>query len=98
MYYIPAGILAKMNPAWVDQAVVLGVAPDKLDHLNGGTFVVGNLLPVSLGNIVGGSLFVGILYWPSFIFKDAETPHTNMRISSASNTPGLNKILLLRKP
>ncbi|MCG1024134.1 MULTISPECIES: formate/nitrite transporter family protein [Dehalobacter] len=73
MYYIPAGILAKANPTWVAQAATLGVTPEKLAHLNWGTFVVNNLIPVTLGNIVGGSLFVGIIYWMSFMYKKKPT-------------------------
>jgi formate transporter len=69
MYYIPAGILAKANPSWVKAAASLGVTPEKLAHLNWGTFVWNNLIPVTLGNIVGGSLFVGIIYWASFLYK-----------------------------
>jgi formate/nitrite transporter FocA (FNT family) len=26
-------------------------------------FLVGNLLPVTLGNIIGGAFFVGVVYW-----------------------------------
>lgn len=28
-----------------------------------------NLLPITLGNIVGGSVFIGFAYWISFIRK-----------------------------
>lgn len=70
MYYIPAGILAKSNPAWVQEALTLGVAPEKLVHLNWMTFFTNNLIPVTLGNIVGGSLFVGMIYWVVFLYKD----------------------------
>jgi len=34
---------------------------------NWGTFIVKNLIPVTLGNIVGGSIFVGGLYWLSYL-------------------------------
>lgn len=66
MYYIPAGIIAKSNPVWVQQAISLGAASEKLEALNWGSFFINNLLPVTLGNIVGGALFVGIAYW--FVF------------------------------
>lgn len=69
MYYIPAGILAKANPAWVQAAGTLGVTPEKLAHLNWGSFVAKNLIPVTLGNIVGGSVFVGTIYWLSHLYK-----------------------------
>lgn len=28
-----------------------------------GQFLLGNLLPVTLGNVIGGTLFVGVVYW-----------------------------------
>ncbi|WP_434510709.1 formate/nitrite transporter family protein [Desulfitobacterium sp. AusDCA] len=69
MYYIPAGILAKINPAWVDQAQALGVSTASLAHLNWGSFIINNLIPVTLGNIIGGGLFVGVLYWLGYMYK-----------------------------
>ncbi|MDR1776197.1 MAG: formate/nitrite transporter family protein [Desulfovibrio sp.] len=60
MYYIPAGIMAKANAAW---ATASGLSPEKLDALTWGAFVVNNLVPVTLGNIVGGAVFVGLAYW-----------------------------------
>lgn len=64
MYYIPAGIMAKANPDWVAAS---GLTPDKLANLNWNTFFVTNLVPVTLGNIVGGGIFVGVIYW--FVYK-----------------------------
>jgi formate/nitrite transporter len=62
MYYIPAGILAKQNPQWL----AMSHAPaDQLAGLNWVNFIVKNLLPVTLGNITGGSGMVGVLYWLS---------------------------------
>lgn len=67
MYYIPAGILAKTNEKWAAAALAHGVTPEKLAHLNWETFAVNNLLPVTLGNIVGGGLLVMGVYW--FTYK-----------------------------
>ncbi len=69
MYYIPAGILAKTNRLWVEQAILLGVSESGIESLNWGAFLIKNLIPVTLGNIVGGSLFVGAMYWLSFLYK-----------------------------
>ena len=69
MYYIPAGILAKNNPVWAAQALTLGATNEGLAGLNWGTFVTRNLLPVTLGNIVGGALFVGLIYWVTYQFQ-----------------------------
>ncbi len=63
MYYIPAGILAKANVDYRAAAELMGVTAEKLAHLNWTTFVVDNLVPVTLGNIVGGALFVAGVYW-----------------------------------
>jgi formate/nitrite transporter len=67
MYYIPAGILAKNNESLTDVAAVLGVTAEKLNHLNWETFFTGNLIPVTLGNIIGGGIFVGAVYWYVYI-------------------------------
>ena len=84
MYYIPAGILAKSNPLWVQAAASLGITAEKLDHLNWGTFFVNNLFPVTLGNIVGGSVFVGTIYWLSFLYKPK-----SKAVCDCDNTKGI---------
>ena len=65
MYYITAGLLAKMNPEYVAVAIEkYGLSQDKLDSLNVLSFLYKNLLPVTIGNIVGGALFLGLpLYY-----------------------------------
>ena len=59
MYFIPAGLLVKSDEAFVS---TLSDAPD-LSGLNWENFLAGNLLPVTIGNIVGGGLMVGAVYW-----------------------------------
>lgn len=51
MYFIPAGLLLKAGLSVTDPA------------LTWNAFFVANLLPVTLGNIVGGVLFVACAYW-----------------------------------
>ncbi len=63
MYYIPAGILAKCNVLYVSKAIESGVSQSAIDSLNWCTMFANNLLPVTLGNIIGGSCFVGLVYW-----------------------------------
>jgi len=62
MYYIPAGIMAKGNQMWVEAARLSG---EQLDGLNWAALFIKNLIPVTLGNIIGGSGMVGFLYWVS---------------------------------
>lgn len=59
MYFIPIGLFIKTDDSFV---AGLDNAPD-LSHLTWGSFLGDNLLPVTLGNIVGGGLMVGLVYW-----------------------------------
>jgi formate/nitrite transporter len=69
MYYIPAGILAKANSVWLEAAHISG---EQAANLNWASFVVKNLIPVTLGNIAGGSLMTGGLYWLALKKKAAQ--------------------------
>ncbi|MDR2296258.1 MAG: formate/nitrite transporter family protein [Clostridiales Family XIII bacterium] len=59
MYYIPAGLLAARLPAYAAKAAELGV---RTEGLTWGNFFLANLLPVTLGNIIGG-VALGALMW-----------------------------------
>lgn len=59
MYYIPAGIFAFLNPEY---AGIIAAAGIDTSILTFGNFIFSNLVPVTLGNIVGGCL-VGILMY-----------------------------------
>src|SRR5512139_1029414 len=61
MYFIPTGILL-MNGAGFTS--VPGVDPNLLGWIN---FLWRNLLPVTLGNIIGGGVFVGMSYWGAYL-------------------------------
>lgn len=60
MYYVPAGIFAKTNAAWVAAS---GLSPEALEALTWTNFALNNLVPVTLGNILGGMIFVGMAHW-----------------------------------
>ncbi len=60
MYYIPAGIFLKTKGEF---AALTGLSSQALDSLNWTSFFVNNLIPVTIGNIIGGSFFVGFFYW-----------------------------------
>ena len=59
MFYIPAGLMAKTVPAYAQLAHTLGMDTSALT-LRG--FLLGNLLPVTIGNILGG-MAVAWLMW-----------------------------------
>lgn len=68
MYYVPAGIFAKANSAF---AAASGLSVEALGNLTWSNFLINNLVPVTLGNIVGGMVFVGMSYW--FVYLRGQT-------------------------
>lgn len=59
MYYITAGLLAKQDPQYLALAVsTYGLSAQQLENLNMAGYFIKNLLPVTIGNIIGGVLFV----------------------------------------
>ena len=61
MYYVPAGMIAKLNPLYVKDAMEqYGYTAQQLSTLNIPNFIFNNLIPVTIGNIVGGMAFFGI--------------------------------------
>lgn len=67
MYYIPAGILAK------NQYGLTGFFDSELAQLNWGSFISNNLVPVTLGNLVGGIICVGMAYWFAYYRKKKDS-------------------------
>lgn len=59
MYFIPAGILAAGNPELVSLS---GLGAEKLSYLTWKGFFLNNLIPATIGNIIGGALAVGMVY------------------------------------
>jgi formate/nitrite transporter len=60
MYYITAGLIAMNNPEYVDLTIsAYGFSQEYVESLNVINFLVKNLLPVTIGNILGGAFFVG---------------------------------------
>jgi formate transporter len=62
MYFIPAGLFIKL----FDPAFAAGSGLD-LANLSWGGFFIRNLLPVTLGNLIGGAVLVGMLYWTIYL-------------------------------
>ena len=65
MYFIPMGLLLKGDATVVAAAGLTG----KLSNLTLQRFFVNNLIPVTLGNIIGGSLCVATVYWLVYLKK-----------------------------
>jgi formate transporter FocA len=66
MYFIPIGILVNKTAPdsfWSS----IGKSAEDFANLTWENFLVTNLLPVSIGNIIGGAVLVGLVYWFVYI-------------------------------
>lgn len=63
MFFIPVGILSKGNEGLAWAAEIIGISAQKLSQLTWGSFVLNNLIPVTVGNIIGGAVVVPLVYW-----------------------------------
>jgi len=66
MYYIPFALFVKNfgDPKLFE---MLGKTAADFPHLTWGNFFFANLLPVTIGNIIGGAIMVGMIYWFVYI-------------------------------
>jgi formate/nitrite transporter len=62
MYFIPMGLFIK-DFAPADFWTAIGQTAANYGNLTWGGFLLRNLLPVTIGNIIGGAGFVGLVYW-----------------------------------
>lgn len=62
MYFIPVGLLIKVGAPETFWASI-GQSPANFPDLTWEHFLLDNLLPVTIGNILGGGVLVGIVYW-----------------------------------
>ena len=63
----PIGLLIKSDTPFL---TVLGKSPTDYANLTWSNFLLVNLLPVTVGNLIGGVALVGLVYW--FIYLRAE--------------------------
>ncbi|MCG9621132.1 formate transporter FocA [Vibrio diabolicus] len=87
MFMVPLGIvIANFAPEsfWAS----IGVPASQYADLNIGHFITANLIPVTLGNIVGGAVLVGLANW--CIFRRPELKAAN--ISSITTTTTLSSV------
>jgi formate transporter len=68
MYFIPYAILVKIGaPDAFWQSI--GKSVTSYDTLTWGRFIVNNLIPVTIGNMIGGVFFVALVYWVIYLRK-----------------------------
>ncbi|MCB0876007.1 MAG: formate transporter FocA [Solirubrobacterales bacterium] len=70
MYFLPIGLAIKQwgsDSFWATS----GLSASDFTGLTLSNVIVDNLIPVTIGNIVGGSLMVGIVYWLVYVRPNA---------------------------
>jgi formate/nitrite transporter len=68
MYFIPVALfIRQFDPAFYD-AWAANVTANTA-NLTWGGFLINNLLPVTIGNIIGGAVLVGVVYWFVYLRK-----------------------------
>jgi formate/nitrite transporter len=68
MYFIPIALLIKdYAPASFWEAI--GKTPSDYASITWGSFLINNLIPVTIGNIIGGAVLVAAVYWAIFLRK-----------------------------
>ena len=68
MYFIPYALFIKdFDPGFVS---TVGDKVAHLDLLTWQTFLLSNLLPVTIGNIIGGAVLVAAVYWAIYLRSD----------------------------
>jgi formate/nitrite transporter len=72
MYFIPMGLFLKGNAAVVSAAGLT----EAVNNLTWSRFLVENLVPVTLGNIIGGAFFVGGVYYFAYLRKNNDSRAT----------------------
>ena len=65
MYFLTFSLMIKDDPMLLSAMKTAGITVDmsNIDYIG----VLNNLVPVTLGNIVGGCLFVGLVYWLAYL-------------------------------
>jgi len=89
MYFIPIAMFIKQmgSPAFFE---AIQKTPADFPHLTWSNFFLVNLLPVTIGNIIGGVVMVGLMYWFIYLSKAktaAATTETAQRIAAATARP-----------
>jgi len=73
IYFIPMGLFIKAGAPdsfWAS----IGKTAAEYPALTWGNFLFGNLVPVTIGNIVGGSVMVAAIYWFVYLRKKQSAP------------------------
>jgi len=86
MYFIPVGLFIKSGADgafWTN----IGKTAADFSNLTWGNFFLANLLPVTIGNIIGGAVMVGLVYWSIYLRKTATVTAQPPQMKPAEHRP-----------
>ncbi|GBU09263.1 formate channel [Gammaproteobacteria bacterium] len=49
--------------------IIINISPEQFSELTMLDFITKNLIPVTIGNIIGGAVFIGLTFWAIFLNK-----------------------------
>lgn len=87
MYFIPVGLFIKAGAPETFWAAI-GKTVNDYGSLTWRNFLVNNLLPVTLGNVIGGTVLVGAVYWFVYLRPRAHPPTAKAAAASKRQKPG----------
>ncbi|MBI5795515.1 MAG: formate/nitrite transporter family protein [Planctomycetes bacterium] len=87
MYFIPIGMVLRKNPAVVAAAEKMAGKTLDLSQLTWKGFFINNLIPVTLGNFIGGVILIGTVCWFIYLRPDIHFLSLNIK----SDFPKRNK-------
>jgi formate transporter len=92
MYFIPIGIMLAGQSAVLTAA---GVSAEGVANLTWAGFV-GNLVPVTIGNIIGGAILIGAVYWLTYLRRERAVEVATSRPWLRKVAPGFVNTILRR--
>src|SRR5690625_7396275 len=91
MFILPMGLIIKYGACdtfWAGEAITAaGVDVDSFAAITVGAVLWDNLVPVILGNIVGGAVFVGAYFWAAYRRDDIKAQEQAPRAEESQNPP-----------
>ena len=84
MYFIPLGLLIKTDSVFL---TTIGKSAADYARLTWTSFILVNLLPVTLGNLIGGVILVGLTYWFIYLRPESALVPVSTRTTLAQHAP-----------
>lgn len=94
MYFISYGLFIKI----FDPSYIAGL--ENLINFQGLTwqnFMLKNLFPVTIGNIIGGAVLVGVVYWSIYLAKEKSEPLQKTQTEISESTLSLSDPVVNRR-